>query len=156
MDIEFQYPIDWVLDTTDFAIDILYINDPNVEKSISITEYNNEELGNVSDLRTFTEEEFNEEFELNKTEGIEDFEIKKIENLTTISIGNLEMGTFTEEYKFENDTDTTTSQFWTILSGGKGYNIEFSAPTSTINSPEVSEIRDQFIKSVKIVERKDK
>ena len=144
VDIEFQYPSDWELDTE------VYDDDPNLEIGIFIEKYNNEEMEGVSDLQSFTEEVLQLELELNQSEGL-DYKILKIEDSKITSIGNLEMGTFTEEYKYEEDPDTTTSQYWTTIVGGQGYVIEFYAPTSTFNSIEVSEIRDHFIKSFKII-----
>jgi hypothetical protein len=143
-DIEFQYPSDWELDTE------VYVDDPNLEKGIFIEKYNNEEMEGVSDLQSFTEEVLQLELELNQSEGI-DYKLLKIEDPKIISIGNLEMGTFIEEYIYEEDPETTISQYWTTIVGGQGYVIEFYAPTSTFNSTEVSEIRDHFIKSFKII-----
>lgn len=143
-DIEFQYPSDWELDTE------VYVDDPNLEKGIFIEKYNNEEMEGVSDLQSFTEEVLQLELELNQSEGI-DYKLLKIKDPKIISIGNLEMGTFIEEYIYEEDPETTISQYWTTIVGGQGYVIEFYAPTSTFNSTEVSEIRDHFIKSFKII-----
>jgi hypothetical protein len=143
-DIEFQYPSDWELDT---EVDV---DDPNLEKGVSIEKYDNEEMEEVSDLQSFTEEVLQEELELNQSEGI-DYKLLKIEDPKIISIGNLEMGTFIEEYINEEDSETTISQYWTTIVGGQGYAIEFYAPTSTFNSTEVSEMRDHFIKSFKII-----
>jgi hypothetical protein len=143
-DIEFQYPSDWELDTE------VYVDDPNLEKGIFIEKYNNEEMEGVSDLQSFTEEVLQLELELNQSEGI-DYKLLKIEDPKIISMGNLEMGTFIEEYIYEEDPETTISQYWTTIVGGQGYVIEFYAPTSTFNSTEVSGIRDHFIKSFKII-----
>lgn len=143
-DIEFQYPSDWELETE------VYVDDPNLEKGIFIEKYNNEEMEGMSDLQSFTEEVFQLELELNQSEGI-DYKLLKIEDPKIISIGNLEMGTFIEEYIYEEDPETTISQYWITIVDGQGYVIEFYAPTSTFNSTEVSEIRDHFIKSFKII-----
>jgi hypothetical protein len=144
--IEFQYPNDWTLNTEDLAIGYLYVNVPNLEKGISITKYDNEEMEGMSDLQTFTEEMLQLELDTYKDLGV-----KKIEDPKIISIGNLEMGTFKEAYKLEEDPKPTTFQFWTTIVDGQGYVVVFYAPTSTFNSTEVSQIRDHIIQSFKIL-----
>lgn len=137
---EFQYPGDWELDTEAY-------DDSDLEIGISIEKYDNEEMEEMSDLQSFTEEVLQIEVD---SEENEDYKTLKVEDPKIISIGNLEMGTFTEEYTDEEDPETITSQYWTTIVGGQGYALEFYAPTSTFNSTEVSEIRDHFINSFKI------
>lgn len=141
VDIEFQYPSDWTLDTE------VYDVDPDLEIGVLIEKYNKEEMDGVSDLQSFTEDVLEVELE-DQSEDL--YEILKIDDSKITSIGNLEMRTFTEEYKYEEDPETTTSQYWTTIVGDQGYVIEFYAPTNIFNSTEVGEIRDHFIKSFKI------
>jgi hypothetical protein len=154
--IEFQYPDDWDLnyqvDKADNYIAIINaeenieLHDINPNKNddryVYITIFDN--IGQQN-LRSFTESNMKQELEFYKQS--EDWTTNIIKTPTPIKIGNLQMGTYTLQEQDEDDN--VIAQFWTTVKNNRGYSIEFSTQENIFNSPESTEIRDHFIKSLK-------
>jgi hypothetical protein len=53
--------------------------------------------------------------------------------------------------KYE-DPSVSAQQIWLTIVGKKGYLISFWSTTSYFDNPEISEVRDHFIKSIKFLD----
>jgi len=76
-----------------------------------------------------------------------------IESPSFIKIGNESAGTFlyTIQDKYETTPTNIAHQIWIVFVGNHGYTISFLGSPSTFDSPENTEIRDHFLKSIKFL-----
>ena len=81
-------------------------------------------------------------------------EYKTIENPSIFITNGIEVGTFliTEQDKYEDYATKYAKQFWIIPKNDKLYTFAFVSPTSNFDNPENIDIRDNFIKSIKLLD----
>lgn len=86
------------------------------------------------------------------TSGFE-FDYRTIESPTFLNIDGQRSGTFLYTFKDKYETNPITGavQNWITFVGDRGYLFDFIGNPETFDSPENTEIRDHFIKSIKFL-----
>ena len=145
--IQFEYPSTWDLTEKSSRFDegpLLKISNPTNFSDISIN-YN--DLPKSMPLK--------EALELMLEIGTSDSstETVVIESPSILTIDNQTAGTFvvTTKPKFEVDAKKTASQSWWVPTSNHVYMIIYMSNPEDFDSPENIEIRDHFVKSIKIL-----
>jgi hypothetical protein len=150
--IQFQYPSDWLIKekTNRFeeGHDITISNNNIASGQLGISFFDDllEAFG-TTDLQSAT----NDLHEGLITDYTHDW--RTIESPTFLTIDGQRSGTFllTFEEKYETDPILGASQYWVTMVGNNAYTITFFSTPETFDSPENTEIRDRFIKSIKFL-----
>lgn len=151
--IEFNYPSDWTLtEKTDNPQQprAIMINGDNVGRGqIGISYSDNLMTGfGTTDLATSV---VNEHKKL--LSDIPDFG-RTILNPSFTTINGHLTGTFLlsfAEGQYETDPLKGVWQYWTTFNGGHGYTIVFVSTPDSFLTPDYTEVRDQFINSIKFL-----
>ena len=145
--IQFQYPSSWEINEKKSRFD--------EGTDISISSYSPSAHILVQYLNTTAVEGIDFEmavYEFFKSSIDSDYskEYKVIEQPSFTTIGNQKAGTylFTHKDKYEDFAARWASQHWMTYVGNHGYLLSFMTSTNQFDSPEMTQIRDQFLKSV--------
>jgi hypothetical protein len=145
--IQFQYPSSWELNEKKSRFD--------EGTDISISSYSPSAYIYVQFLNASAVEGMDFQmavYEFFKSSIDSDYgkEYKVIEQPSFTSIGNHKAGTylFTHKDKYEDYATRWASQHWIVYVGNHGYLLSFMASTNQFDSPELTQIRNQFLKSI--------
>jgi hypothetical protein len=80
-------------------------------------------------------------------------EYKVIEQPSFVTIDKQKAGTYlyTHKDKYEEFATKWASQIWIVYAGNHGYLLSFMTSTNQFDTPEMKQIRDQFLKSIKFL-----
>ena len=148
--IQFQYPSNWDLrektsrfdDGTDISV-----NSFSPSGFISVQHMNTSEIQDM-DLQRLVYEFFK-----SSIDGDYSNEYKVIEQPSFVTIDNQKAGTYlyTFKDKYEDFATKWASQNWIVYAGNHGYLLSFMSSTNQFDTPEMKQIRDQFLKSIKFL-----
>jgi hypothetical protein len=145
--IQFKYPVDWSLSEKNSRFeeggDIEFKSGTS---QFSIFRYDDPiEAFGSSDLETATEDGLS-----GYINSMYEFDVRTIEDPSYITIDGQKAGTFLVTFKDKYDDFAVkgANQQWNIFVGDHVYQILNIEPTSSFDSPENTEIRNTFIKSI--------
>ena len=148
--IHFQYPTNWDLTEKTSRFDEgtdISVSGFSPSGVIAI-QYLNTSLIQDMDLQSAVYEFF-------KTSINSDYkkEYKVIEQPSFVNIDNQKAGSFlfTQKDKYEEFATKWATQVWVVYVGNHGYLLSFMASTNVFDAPEIKNIRDQFIGSIKFM-----
>jgi hypothetical protein len=148
--IQFQYPSSWELNEKKSRFD--------EGTDISVSSYSPSAYIYVQYLNTTAVEGIDFQmavYEFFKSSIDSDYskEYKVIEQPSFTTIGNQKAGTylFTHKDKYEDYATRWASQHWIVYVGNHGYLLSFMTSTSQFDSPEMMQIRNQFLKSIRFL-----
>jgi hypothetical protein len=149
--IQFQYPTDWQLtekktrfdEGTDLQIQsFTYPNGQILIETVNLTDTGS------SSFNEFVYDAYKEAITTDYSK-----EYKVIEQPTFLTIDGQQAGTFlyTSKDKYEENAVRVATQIWVVGVGDRAYLIWFTNTPSNFDKPEVTEIRDHFINSIKFL-----
>ena len=147
--IQFQYPTDWQLEekTSRFeeGSDIA-ITSPTFDQLITIGKMNTSEFGGMG-LRETVYDYYKSSI------SNYDKETRSIEVPSFSTIDNQESGTYliTTKDKFKENAIKWAQQYWLVKTSNGGYLMTYMATTDIFDSPDSTERRNNFIKSIKFL-----
>ena len=154
-DIYFQYPSDWEL--TERTNRFQEGSDISIQKIVSgdialIT------IGYIKEtLDNFDSDTVTRKTNAYHTEMLGNYEkeTRSIEEPSFVTIDGVKAGTFViaEKDRFDEDSIDWGIQAWLVYFANKSYFITFSSPTSMFDSQQKTEVRDNFIKSIKFLDK---
>jgi hypothetical protein len=148
--IQFSYPSDWQVDEKTGRFDEgsdLKIIDPVSFRPFILIQHSNDPITDFGskDVRSAT-------FETFKTALTGDYknDHKVIEQPSFLTLDGQKAGTFlyTSKDKYDDNAWTWGTQVWLVYVGGHAYLVSYSERTDSFDSPENTQIRDHFIKSI--------
>jgi hypothetical protein len=149
--IQFQYPSDWKLEEkasrVDEGPDIAVFN--TTEGVITVQLMNDTSL-QALDLRAILNYIYH-----NPSGGVNSIETRPIEEPSFTTIDNQTAGTFVfmtkEKYGTFLNYPKLAYQDWIVKTPNTLYEISYTSPTELFDNPEITEIRNHFINSIKFL-----
>jgi hypothetical protein len=149
--IQFQYPTDWQItekktrfdEGTDLQIQsFTYPNGQILIQTLNFTDTDS------SSFNEFVYDAYKEAITSDYS-----LEYKVIEQPTFLTIDGQQAGTYlyTTKDKYEENAVRLAIQNWVVGAGDRAYLIWFTNMPANFDKPEVTEIRDHFIKSIKFL-----
>lgn len=149
--IQLQYPVGWDVTEKQSRFDEgtdLKIQSNTSPSGLILMQYLNLTEEPVSDFQTSF-------YQLYKSSITGDYskEVKVIEQPSFTTIDGQKAGTYlyTTKDKYEDFAVKVAAQYWFVLTGKSGYLLAFDATSNVFDDPQIKEIRDQFIKSIKFL-----